>query len=184
VLRDRRTHLGEHTPFFRCNVGPFGGIVGDVIQLYARRLDEVMARVDERPQPAPSEVDPRQHRLAVDTPRARRRKERSTRERSVRRCSGERSDRRRHVDELHRLRDRLAASLRAGQLHDERHAQHFAVEEHAVLAFSMIAEAFAVIGEQHDDGAVIHAERLQSLDELPDRCIRRRNFTVVRVREA
>src|SRR5258707_709108 len=61
---------------------------------------------------------------------------------------GEPAEGGRHVDQLRRRADAPAAELRPGQLEQQRHLQRLAVQVHAVLLFPMLAQPFAVIGEQ------------------------------------
>src|SRR5262249_6220015 len=50
-----------------------------------------------------------------------------------------------------------------------------------MLVFSMIAEAFAVIGHEDDERAVVKVLSLQEIQEAPDDRVGGRNLSVVRV---
>ena len=53
-------------------------------------------------------------------------------------------------------------------LDDQRHVDRLVVEEQAVLLLAVIAEAFAVIRQQHDRRSVVELMRLQVVDEAAD----------------
>jgi hypothetical protein len=61
----------------------------------------------------------------------------------------------------------------------ERDLQRLAVEEHAVFRLSMLAEALAVVRQEHDQGLVVDALFLQQREEAPDDGIGRRDLAVV-----
>ena len=61
----------------------------------------------------------------------------------------------------------------------ERHVRHAVVDEEAVRALAVIAEALAVIAHDDDDGAVVDAERLQLRHDAPDLAVGEGNLAVV-----
>ena len=67
----------------------------------------------------------------------------------------------------------------AGQADDRRHLQRFAVEEQAVLGFAVIAEPFAMIGDDRDDRAVEDAARWRPSEKAPDELVGVRDLAVV-----
>jgi len=60
----------------------------------------------------------------------------------------------------------------------------FAIKKNPVLVFAMLAETFAVIGEEDDERAVVDSAALQEIDKLPDNRVGRRDFAVVGTGEA
>ena len=70
---------------------------------------------------------------------------------------------------LHRGSDAPAAAPRLRQLDEERHADRLVVEEEAVFLLAVIAQPLAVVGEQHDQRAVVEAEVAQALQQPAER---------------
>ena len=88
-------------------------------------------------------------------------------------------DRREDVEERRGLVDGFARAPAARELHEERHLQALAVEEHPVLGLAVLAEALAVVREEDDHGPVVEPARLQERDELSDDGVRLRDLAVV-----
>src|SRR5436309_1301700 len=57
---------------------------------------------------------------------------------------------------------------RAGQLHDERNLDRFAVEKDAVFILPVIAEPFAMIGKEDDERAVVDAGAAERVEKAAD----------------
>ena len=135
---------------------------------------------DQRAQLAPAEVDARVESLGVElTLRGEAwRRARSALRRGASTPDGI-SDRGREVGQLHRCGDALALSRGLRELQHQRNLERFAIEEDPVLVFAVIAEAFAVIRDQQDHGAVVDALRLQIVEKLADDVVRRRHLAVV-----
>jgi hypothetical protein len=62
--------------------------------------------------------------------------------------------------------NRAAGIARRRELQQQRHLDRLAVEEDAVLLFPMVAEAFAVVGDDEDEGAVVEPAVAQELQEV------------------
>ena len=77
-------------------------------------------------------------------------------------------DRRHQIDLLHDVGHARAGAGVALLFDDERHANRFVVDEQAVFLLAVIAETLAVIGQQHDGGAIVQLVRLQIVDQSPD----------------
>jgi hypothetical protein len=56
---------------------------------------------------------------------------------------------------LNRIAHAASRSFAGGLLDNERHAKGVVVEEQSVPLLAMIAEAFAVIGEEDDRGLIV-----------------------------
>ena len=80
-------------------------------------------------------------------------------------------DRGEHIDELHGRGNRGSGLARLRQLHDQRNLQRLAIEKEAVLLLAVLAEAFAMVGKQDDQGFIVDALALQIVDEITDDAI-------------
>ena len=116
---------------------------------------------------------------SVPVPSSSGRSERPRRLASLRRA-GEIENRRRQVDLLDRRRDPPGAIL-ARQLHDQRNVHGRVVEKEPVLLLAVIAEPFAVIGEQHDGRALVDARGAQPVEQPADDLVRVGDLAVIRL---
>ena len=169
-------------------VAPLAGVGREVVELRIGTVDRVPALVGERAELAPAEVQSGIERLRVDPPRGRlgagEREERDTGRLRRRLGAGERGRGRVEVDQRRGRGHALAGALAAGQLEDQRHVQRFAVEEHAVLRFAVVAEAFAVVREDEDRRPLVLAALPQAVEEAAERGVGGGDLAVVRIGEA
>ena len=90
--------------------------------------------------------------------------------------------RRRDVDQARGAGDPRAAALAARQLHDPRHMQRFAVQQEAVLGLAVIAESFAVVGDDDHDRAIEDAARGKPIEKAAHELVRVGDLAVVGLR--
>ncbi len=165
-LRRLRTIGGDILPLVRIAI--------EVVELLPRRLDEPEAAVGQRRQLAPPEVIARIQRFRIhgllrELPRALdERPQGPSAEVSGKRRLHKIQNRGHDVDVLHDVADPASRAGVAGRLDDQRNVNRFVVEKQAVLLLPVIPEAFAVIGEQDDGGAVVQLVRLQVLNQTAD----------------
>src|SRR5207248_57420 len=137
-------------PLLVANVPLLVRIVDDVVQLGRGTLDVMVARVGQRAQLAPAEVEARIERLAVNLTLRAGAALGEIDERDAGktgwcfRADGT-GDGGEDVDQLRGRGHAASGELPAGKFHDERNVQHLAVEQHAVLRLTMIAQSLAVI---------------------------------------
>ena len=81
--------------------------------------------------------------------------------REVRRGPTASADGREDVAERRGRRDGRAGAPAARELDEKRHLQRLAVQEHPVLGLAVVAEPFAVVGEEDDERLVVEAALLQ-----------------------
>src|SRR5438445_3444946 len=74
-----------------------------------------------------------------------------------------------------------AANTREGCSDDERHPQHAFVDEQAVRALAMLAEALPVIADDHDDRAIQQSPFVQERQHAAELRVDKRNFAEVRI---
>jgi len=91
------------------------------------------------------------------------------------------ADRREDVRELDRSADGRSGKGLPRQLDDERHLDRLAIEEDAVLLLPVVAEPFAVVGEEDDERPVVDPQLLQLVEKRADDAVRGRHLRVVAV---
>ena len=183
----------ERAAQFLARRGAIGGevlafvhITLQVVQLLARRLDVPVAIVGERRQLAPAEVNPAVQRLRVRLQRrgpARALEQRL--ERPAAQPPGDRrldevENRRHEVDVLHHVGDAASGARVAFLLDDQGDVHGLFVHEQPVLFFAVVAEAFAVIRQQHDRRTVVQLVRLQVFHQPADDFVGICDLAVVR----
>src|ERR1051325_3939411 len=67
-----------------------------------------------------------------------------------------------------------------GQLDDKRNTDRLVIEKQPVFLLAVIAQSFAVIGQEHNGGPIVELPRLERFQESADNLVRVRNLTVVR----
>ena len=163
-------------------------ILRPVVELRLRSLDVLVRPVGQRREVAPAEVEARVERLGVETPlratplRPRRRSNREQRlaRRRERELLAEESGHRgKDVDETGGSGDALAGPRAARELDEERNPELLAVEKDPVLVLAVVAEPFAVIGEEDDDRPVVDPFRLQESEKASEDRVRGRDLSVV-----
>ena len=154
-------------------------VADEVVELGPWRLDVMVAVVDQRREIAPPEVEPRIERLAVDPARDRGfpggpRVCEWPPDQARRRGEAEQgADRGEDIRQRRRRAHRFPGLTGAGQFEHQRDVEGLPVEKDAVLLLAMIAQPFAMVGEEKDDGAVVEIPGLQLLQEAPRRSRRR-----------
>ena len=88
--------------------------------------------------------------------------------------------RRHQIDVLHQVGDAASAARVALLLDDERDVDRFVVHEQPMLLFAVIAEAFAVIRQQHDGRSVVELVRFQIANQPADDLVAVGDLAVVR----
>src|SRR5436190_1402500 len=88
--------------------------------------------------------------------------------------------RRREIGERCRLFYRTARACGRRQLDDQRHVQHFAIQQDSVLVLAVLPQTFAVIGREEDQRAIVDAGMFEKRQQLADELVRRLDLTVVR----
>jgi hypothetical protein len=148
------------------------------------RLDEPEVLFGGGREIAPAEVQPRIEGFGVHAaidPRVRR--ERGSDALAIERTGVEASQieqGRRDIHEAQRTGD-VSSGTAARQPQDPRHLQRFTVQQDPVLGLAVIAEPFAVVGHDRDDGAVEPATRLDPIEQPPDEFVGIRNLAIVGV---
>ena len=164
AARQRRAHRARHLRLLRQDVPAFSRVAREVVELRPRAVDQVVARVRERAQLAPAEVDPRVVGLAVD----RRRPSAAGREQIPAACRGRRGDAERRGERGHDVAQARGrgflrpAPLGAGQLHEQRNVQRLAIQQDPMLLLAVVEEALAVVRGQHDERVVVAPEAAQA----------------------
>ena len=181
---ERLPHPGADRRSRRRQVGPFAGIGLDVVQLVARRPDVPVAAVGQRVELAPAEVVAPVEGLGVQAllgkrPAGERRHERPAAQPGRPGGARQLEDRRHQIDVLDGPGHAMSRVTRARELHDERHADGLAVEKQPVLPLAVIAEALAVIRQQHDEGLVVEAAAAERRHQASHQLVGVRNLPVV-----
>ncbi len=141
-------------------------------------MNVVKAAVGERGEIAPAEMEPRVERFAVDRAGGPDREQRGSGETAGNLSAGGFDDRGEKIDERRRAA-LMTRPARARQLDEEWNAYRFAVEKDPVLVLAVLAEPFAVVRQEDDEGAVVEALLLQEPEEGPDDRVGRRDLAVV-----
>src|SRR5207244_7156981 len=143
------------------------------VELRLRGANEVIVSFDERGEVTPAEVKARVVRLRIDLPlrTAVQKREQRLTDAAASFGSGRRGaieNRRKDIDELNRRADGHSRFCLMRQLDHQRDLELLAINEDCMFLFAMIAEAFAMIGEQDDQRLVVDTLLLQIIDELAD----------------
>ena len=148
-------------------------------------MNVLVAVVGQRREVAPTEVVAREDRLAVDAPRGPLLhgvvEKRNAGQRFGDGFTDSGENRREEVRDLHRQRDPLARAPSAGELDEERNPDRLAVEKDAVLVLAVVAESLAVVGEEHDERAVVDLPHAEKVEKPSGDRVRRRDLAVVGV---
>src|SRR5205085_9307030 len=145
----------------------------------------VVARIGQRAQLAPSEVQARVHRLAVDAALRVALSLGQVDERDAGKAGGNvRADRGGYGwKDVHELRgggDAASGELASGKLDDERNVQDFSIEQHAVLGFAVVAQPFAVIAAEDDERLIVEPALVEVGEKAADDRVRGGDLAVVR----
>src|SRR5881409_911537 len=91
-------------------------------------------------------------------------------------------DRGKNIDELRWHRYASAGQLLSGKFDHQRNVQYFAIEEYAVLRFTMIIQSFAMVAAEDDERWIVEAAFLELREKTADDCVGGGNFSVIRIR--
>ncbi len=185
LLREGAAHRVDLLRPLAREVAPLAGVLAQVVELGARRLHVLEAPLADHAQVAPAELQQRHEGLGVGggllrlgaTPK--RRGQAPARERALGRGQpGELEHGREEIDEPYRALE--AASLRnPRRAHQERHVQRRLIGEEAVQALLVLAEPFAVVGEDDERRVVAEPERAERVLEAAEELVGPRHLAVV-----
>src|SRR5438034_555877 len=95
---------------------------------------------------------------------------------------GERQERRADVDQAGGRGDARAGTRVAWQLQKPRDAQRLPVQEHPVFGLAVVAQAFAMIRNDGNDGALEKLARAQAIQKSAGEIVGVRNLAVIWLR--
>ena len=184
-----RRHVGEgtlqrvgHARVRRRDVVQLAGIGLGVVELPARRRDELVAAVANRGQLAPAVVIARIPGLAVAQKilplAAAERHQADALHGRRRRDAGQFQDRGHHVDDAYLVGDGAGRHARSGD--DQRNAYRRVVDEEAVLLLAVFAQRFAVVAHDDNHGVRQAAAAGEKVDEPADLRVGGGDLSVVR----
>jgi hypothetical protein len=186
-------HAGERHPhgrgpgfLFACEVAALARVRAQVVELGARGLDVLEAPLADHAQVAPAELQQRHERLGIGRGLVGLRRSAQGRGQAA---AGERElpgrgetrqleDRREDVDEPQRALE-AAARRDAGCPHQERDPQGRLVDEEAVQALVVLAEALAVVGSDDERRVVSQPERAERVLEAAEELVGPGHLSVV-----
>jgi hypothetical protein len=181
--RERLLQPGRHR-LLRQQVRALRGIRREVVQLRARRLDEVRGAADRGAQLAEAVLLPAEEALGVDHALGRGlvAEQRHARQRHSAGTGGRPSSSIsvgttsiRPTGHQHALAGRALPR----QLQHQRDLQRFPIQEDAVLLLPVVEQALAMVGQEHDQRSVVEVLLLERGDEAPDQAVRVSDLSVV-----
>ncbi len=172
IALERRAHgLGDCR--FVTKVARLGRIGGEIVDFHRAREDRLVLRVDAHHLRLPAVFEERLHRFRQHDVRRRL-------EQAVRRVDARPLE---HgvVDAARAHRRRLDAGADSRPDHHERHVDRGLIQQRPVLCFAVIAEPFAVVGDDDDRRRSGH-DAIERLDQPSKLLVHRRHFAEVRRR--
>ena len=160
-------------------------VAGEVVELRARSVDELVALVAQGAERRAVQVELRDPGLGVDRgdaiglPPVDRAPEAARMRRRERRPLHEVEDRRSDVDRAHGLGHHLPRGQEARPPEDQGDADGALVHEHRVRLLAVVAEALPVVADHGDESALLEAERAQPVEDLPQSGVGERDLAVV-----